>query len=495
MRITPLIAVGCLAFLRLDQASAGQFGGGRAAGGGGARAGGAGARQAFQGSPSFSGANRSQFANAGAAGNRSSGGSMVPHGQYSAGSGNYQSMANRRAAGAGASQTSLNRPGAGGSGQRWQNAANWANRPGAGGSGERWPNAANRPDWANRPAGGAGERWPNADNRPNWSNQNGNWNRSNNWVNNGNINRGNTVINNNFTRNNVANNRWSKNYINRPWGYNYYHSNWSGWHSGCWNNWGRCPAAWYTAGVASGVGSSLLWGTGPAYVYSNPFYVASPAVITTPALDYSQPVQVPAPVTDRQSYGSPAYYEPESEAGVPAAADSEEAAAPSAAPEVPPEAARHFEEARQAFKPEDYERARKEIEQAIELLPKDATLHEFRALVLFAQGKYRDAAAGIYAVLAVGPGWNWQTMSSLYANPDTYTKQLRALETYVRSNAQASDGHFLLAYHYLVIGSVPDAITQLKDFQKLVPTDQLAPELIKAFTESPDTGAPKAEGT
>jgi predicted Zn-dependent protease len=136
----------------------------------------------------------------------------------------------------------------------------------------------------------------------------------------------------------------------------------------------------------------------------------------------------------------------------------------------------------------------KEVEEAIQLLPKDATLHEFRALVLFAQGKYKDAATGIYAVLAVGPGWNWETMSGLYANPDTYTKQLRALESYVRQNPGAADGRFLLAYHYLVLNSVPDAVKELKEFEKLVPKDQLAPQLVKAFTESPDTGKPKAGG-
>jgi hypothetical protein len=32
-------------------------------------------------------------------------------------------------------------------------------------------------------------------------------------------------------------------------------------------------------------------------------------------------------------------------------------------------------------------------EKAIKLLPSDATLHEFRALTLFAQKKYKDAAA------------------------------------------------------------------------------------------------------
>jgi Tetratricopeptide repeat len=475
MRIISLIAAVLVALSGQNVAWAGHFGGG----GGGARFAGGGARPSFAGSPSFSGAGQGQFGGGMAArssfSSGGSGGSMIPRGQYSAGSGGYQSMARP----GGGQLASMNRPGAGGSGA---NAGNWT-RPTGGNN------------WANRPgAGGSGERWPNAGNRPNWNNGSGGWTRPNNWVNNGTINRGNAVINqNNFTRNNVVNgnNRWSNAYINRPWGYNYYQSNWAGWHSGCWNNWNSCPAAWYTAGVGAGVGTSLLWGSGANYSYSNPFWTTG-SVVTSSALDYSQPVQVP--VVDNASYASQASYgSTEGDATADTTVVDSGDAQPAKA-EVPPEASEHFDQAREAFKQEQYDTALKEVEQAIEVLPKDTTLHEFRALVLFAQGKYKDAAAGIYAVLAVGPGWNWQTLSGLYANPDTYTKQLRALESYVRNNTQAPDGHFLLAYHYLVIGSVTDAVTQLKDFEKLVPTDQLVPELVRAFTESPNSGAPKAEG-
>src|SRR5262249_51202344 len=163
-----------------------------------------------------------------------------------------------------------------------------------------------------------------------------------------------------------------------------------------------------------------------------------------------------------------------------------------AADTVPPEAAQNFDAARAAFKAQDYAKALTDIDAAIKVLPNDATMHEFRALVLFAQKKYKDAAAGIYAVLSVGPGWNWETMSSLYANPETYTKELRDLENYQRANPDAPDGHFLLAYHYLVIGHTKEGVAQLEKFAKLVPTDKLAPELIKAFTEEP-TDKPKAE--
>jgi tetratricopeptide (TPR) repeat protein len=302
----------------------------------------------------------------------------------------------------------------------------------------------------------------------------------------------------NINQNNFTSNRFNNvnNFNGRPWGYNHYQGNWSNWHAGSWNNWNTCPAAWYTAGAASAVGASWLWGAGANYAYSNPFYVASPSVVAVPALDYSQPVQVPAPDSvsvDTSSYAAPLADTSADEPSAQAPPDSQDATAESAEPEVPPEATKHFDAARQAFKMQDYHAALKEVEEAIKLLPKDTTLHEFRALVLFAQKKYKEAAAGIYAVLTVGPGWNWETLSGLYAKPETYTKQLRALEAYVRQNPKAADGRFLLGYHYLVLGSVPEAVKQLKEFETLVPKDQLVPQLVKAFTEPADAGKPKAE--
>jgi predicted Zn-dependent protease len=248
------------------------------------------------------------------------------------------------------------------------------------------------------------------------------------------------------------------------------------------------------------VGANWLWGSGTNFAYSNPFYVASPSVETVPALDYSQPVQVPAPVS--VNVETPTYATSFAAATADAGADepsaqpppdAQQAPAESGAPQVPPEATAHFDAARQAFKMQDYRAAQKEVEEAIKVLPKDTTLHEFRSLVLFAQGKYKDAAAGIYAVLAVGPGWKWETLSGLYAKPETYTKQLRALEAYVRDDPKSADGRFLLAYQYLVLGSVAEAVKQLKEFERLVPSDQLAPQLVKAFSEPADGSKPAVD--
>jgi tetratricopeptide (TPR) repeat protein len=345
---------------------------------------------------------------------------------------------------------------------------------------------------------GGGGRWPNGGDVANWSNRPNYWSgyqpNQNAFVQNNNITQ-NNITQNNLSQNNFTSNQLN-NFNNQSWGYNYYHPYWSGWHAGSWNNWGTYPAAWCAAGVPAGVGASWLLGAGANYTYSNPFYEASPTVATMPALDYSQPVQVPAPTS--ADFVSTSYAPPATDAisdSPPAPAEPPPEPAPQeSAAKVPPEASKRFDAARAAFKKEEYDRALKEVEEAIKLLPKDATLHEFRALVLFAQQKYKEAASGIYAVLAVGPGWNWATLSGLYGKPATYTKQLRAVEAYVRDNPTSPDGRFLLAYHYLTLGSVPDAIKELKEFEKLAPKDELIPQLVKAFAESLDSGKPKAGG-
>ena len=82
-----------------------------------------------------------------------------------------------------------------------------------------------------------------------------------------------------------------------------------------------------------------------------------------------------------------------------------------------------FAEARVAFLQGNYQQALQLANQTLKVLPGDAVVHEFLALCLFAQGEYLQAAAALNAVLAVGPGWDWTTMISLYPNVDVYTEQ------------------------------------------------------------------------
>jgi tetratricopeptide (TPR) repeat protein len=143
-----------------------------------------------------------------------------------------------------------------------------------------------------------------------------------------------------------------------------------------------------------------------------------------------------------------------------------------------------FEAARGAFKQGDYRKALEQVDKAIAGLPGDAVLHEFRALVHFALGNYRDAAATIYPVLAAGPGWDWQTMKSLYPDVKTYTEQLRALEAYHLSNPKSPEASFVLAYHYVTLGYPEPARKQLENVVALRPDDKLAAQLIQFLTQS-----------
>jgi tetratricopeptide (TPR) repeat protein len=207
----------------------------------------------------------------------------------------------------------------------------------------------------------------------------------------------------------------------------WYHGEWSGgWYPGA-------GFANYPVAAALGVTSwglnrmSNAFGMGS---YENPYYGDSGG-----GYDYSQPIdpyEQPAATTD---------------------ATATAAAAP---PGASPEGMALFDQSREAFAKGDYKEALELCNQTLKTMPNDAVVHEFRALTQFALQNYPEAAAGAYAVLSAGPGWDWTTVSSLYGNVADYSTQLRALEAFVKKNPKSSDGHFLLAYHYLTAAH-PDA--------------------------------------
>lgn len=137
-----------------------------------------------------------------------------------------------------------------------------------------------------------------------------------------------------------------------------------------------------------------------------------------------------------------------------------------------------------AFKQRDYDKALDLVNKAILRAPQDQVMHEFRGLVLFANQDYRQAAATIHAALSNGPGWDWTTMSSLYNNIDTYTGQLRMLQTFVKNHADDGAAHFLLGYHYLVAGNSESAAEEFQQVVKLVPNDSLAAQILKMVSHS-----------
>jgi hypothetical protein len=316
-------------------------------------------------------------------------------------------------------------------------------------------------------------------NRPNVSqNVRPDWNAGNrNIANRPNIdNRANIANNGNFNRNwDNSINRWANN--NHPWAnnaYNHYDHWHNGWHHGYWPYWGagNYPWAWFGAGAALGWWAS----PGAAYVYSNPYYVASD--YAADSYDYAQPIPAPTQ-TETVGYA-------DDTSGVPPSDQPSDQGQTTYADSGDPntqQAIAIFDSGRELFKQQNYQGALEKVDEAIKLLPSDATLHEFRGLCLFAMKRYQESAATIYAVLAAGPGWDWDTLKALYPDTAVYTAQLRALEDYKKANPDKPDASFLLAYQYLVLGYPDQAMSELEQVVKLQPSDKLSAAILKALQD------------
>jgi tetratricopeptide (TPR) repeat protein len=250
----------------------------------------------------------------------------------------------------------------------------------------------------------------------------------------------------------------------------------AGWYGGYASGyWGRWDYLWdnYPVAAALGVTSWAANRLGYAFGcsdYSNPYYAESMPV------NYSEPVMT-MPIEPAQ--------QPVAQATTSAVPQATTSALP---PGVSPEAVTKFDQARAAFLEGRYDEALKLTDAAVAQMPRDAVLHEFRSLVLFALQRYPESAAAIHAVLDVGPGWDWKTMSGLYPNIDTYTNQLRALEAARDKNPKAADLRFLLGYHYLTLGHQEEALKSFRRAAELQPKDAVAGAL--AATLSPRDAQP-----
>jgi len=151
-----------------------------------------------------------------------------------------------------------------------------------------------------------------------------------------------------------------------------------------------------------------------------------------------------------------------------------------------------FDAGRASFTQGNYTDALQQADAALAKLPNDTTLHEFRALCLFALGRYDEAAAALYAVLSVGPGWDWATLIGLYPDVNTYTAQLRALEDYCRNHSDSASARFVLAYHYLTQGHGDAALVVLKQVLEIKPGDSLTAKLVRQLEPPKETPAPDA---
>jgi tetratricopeptide (TPR) repeat protein len=134
------------------------------------------------------------------------------------------------------------------------------------------------------------------------------------------------------------------------------------------------------------------------------------------------------------------------------------------------------------------------VDEAIGHTPGDVTLHEYRALVFFALGKYADAAGVLNPVLASGPGWSWDTMVGFYDSSGTYSEQLRKLEDYAKGAPDMADARFLLGYHYMVCGHMEKANAEFSKAVELQPADTISRQLRDLTAASiPDAGESDAE--
>jgi uncharacterized protein (TIGR03066 family) len=235
-----------------------------------------------------------------------------------------------------------------------------------------------------------------------------------------------------------------------PQGGNYYGNRQSR-RSGLRSSWGL----WLSNGYYGwGLGSNYYGGGYFGYSYSYPIvdyynpYCESPdffPVAQAPTIDYSQPLT---------GQSSP------SDAGVEAMTLTDE-----------------------AFREGNYSLALIQADKAAKAMPKNADVHQFRSLILLAQGRYRESAAAAHASLITGRGWNWETLRSFYPSKEAYTAHLRALETYRNADKKNVDGRFLLGYHYMMLGHSDAAAGELLVVAELQPDDKLTVELLASISK------------
>jgi Tetratricopeptide repeat len=296
------------------------------------------------------------------------------------------------------------------------------------------------------------------------------------------------------------------------WYHGDWHGNWGhpggyrpwGWHWG--GGWGGPGWGWGWGlgwGLGTGIGLGLTlgspWGWG-YYSYYNPYWVAPP--VGAGYINYGQPMVVAPPAMQGPAQMPPQYPPQYPPGPAPGGLDGSSAPPPLSQPpaagstgspsltDKQQQALGIFDMARALFKRGDYPMALSTANRAIALVPNDTLMHEFRALCLFATKDYQQAAAAVYAVLSIGPGWDWATVSGLYGDPEAYTQELRALEEYCNENPQAPHARFLLAYHYLLEGHNEEAATELEAVIELQPKDQLSAQLLKGLKNPPSDQPP-----
>jgi len=100
------------------------------------------------------------------------------------------------------------------------------------------------------------------------------------------------------------------------------------------------------------------------------------------------------------------------------------------------------------------------------------------ALTLFAMQRYKEAAATLYAVLSVGPGWDWTTMIDLYPSEEsTRGSCARSKGMSARTRTRPRDT-FVLAYQYMTTEHPDEAAKQFERVVQLVPNDDVSKQML-----------------
>lgn len=260
-----------------------------------------------------------------------------------------------------------------------------------------------------------------------------------------------------------------------------HHDHWGDWHNGHWHGhggewwdhmWDEHPAAMVLGVTRWGLNRMGAW-YGYGGYYENPYYGDGGGA----PVDYSEPL-----VMDySQAMAETANLQSDNPTPLP--------------PGVTDASVSQFDQARASFYQGNYTEALQQTDAVLKQLPTDAVVNEFRALVLFALKRYKESAAVLNAVLAVGPGWDWTTLSGMYPDVEIYTQQLRALEAYVKANPDSADATFVLGYHYLTAGHSDAARQQFAAAARLQPKDTVSAYLAQSLTPPSATPAPTSTAT
>ncbi len=137
--------------------------------------------------------------------------------------------------------------------------------------------------------------------------------------------------------------------------------------------------------------------------------------------------------------------------------------------------------ARAYFKTHQYSDAQRHLDEVVKLVPRDTNAFQFRSLVLFAQGKYGDAAADAYDSIGLGNTWTAEVLDSIYPSADRYHQHLAQLKKET-GTSPSMQNHFLLAYHFLMLNDLASGKAELEQVLVLQPEEPLTTKLLAAVS-------------